>query len=642
MTDLLRVEHLTRHFKIGGALSQRTLHAVDDVSFGINEREIVALAGESGSGKSTIARMLARIYRPTSGEIYFEGKPLSRIRSRRDQLRYSGLVPMVFQDPFASINPVFRVQHGVLRSLKLHRPELSAAQRLAEAARVFDVVGLNADMLQRFPYELSGGQRQRVGFAQALAMRPKLILADEPVSMLDVSIRIGLLNLMAKLRDEEGVSVLYITHDIASARYVADRLIVMYAGQIAETGPIEDVLAHPRHPYTQLLLSAVPDPRAPLSVGRRRNRPRRAAQGDRPGAGLPVPLAVPAGHRHLRAGHAGARRVASRSRRGLPRCPDQCRGSEGVLMKLAVIGGGSTYTPELADGIGRLLPQVTEFVLVDPDPSRLAAVGPVSARIMAAHGHPARVRWTGSLDEGADGADAILFQLRIGGQAARQRDETWPLDCGCVGQETTGAGGLAKALRTVPIVLDLAERARRRASPSAFIIDFTNPVGIVTRALLSAGHRAVGLCNVAIGFQRDFASLLGVSPDRVSLGHVGLNHLTWERSVSVDGVDVLPELLDKHADEIAPHTGMAADFIRHLGMVPSYYLRYYYAHDAVVESLRGAVTRAEEVARLETELLELYADPALDTKPAPAGAARRRVVLRGGGGPARLADQRPA
>ena len=128
------------------------------------------------------------------------------------------------------------------------------------------MVGLNADMLQRFPYELSGGQRQRVGFAQALAMRPKLILADEPVSMLDVSIRIGLLNLMAKLRDEEGVSVLYITHDIASARYVADRLIVMYAGQIAETGPIEDVLAHPRHPYTQLLLSAVPDPRAPLSV----------------------------------------------------------------------------------------------------------------------------------------------------------------------------------------------------------------------------------------------------------------------------------------------------------------------------------------------------------------------------------------
>jgi peptide/nickel transport system ATP-binding protein len=265
-TELLRTDRLTRYFKIGGALSRRTLHAVDDVSFSIGEREIVALAGESGSGKSTIARVLARIYEPTAGQVFFEGKPLSAMRSRADRLRYSGLVPMVFQDPFASINPVFRVQHGVLRSLKLHRPELSAAQCEQEAARVFEVVGLSPDMLQRFPHELSGGQRQRVGFAQALAMRPRLILADEPVSMLDVSIRIGLLNLMAKLRDEEGVSILYITHDIASARYVADRLIVMYAGQIAESGPIEDVLAHPRHPYTQLLLSAVPDPRAPLTV----------------------------------------------------------------------------------------------------------------------------------------------------------------------------------------------------------------------------------------------------------------------------------------------------------------------------------------------------------------------------------------
>ncbi len=264
--ELLRADRLARYFKIGGALSRRTLHAVDDVSFSIGEREIVALAGESGSGKSTIARVLARIYEPTAGQVFFEGKPLSAMRSRADRLRYSGLVPMVFQDPFASINPVFRVQHGVLRSLKLHRPQLSAAQCQQEAARVFEVVGLSPDMLQRFPHELSGGQRQRVGFAQALAMRPRLILADEPVSMLDVSIRIGLLNLMAKLRDEEGVSILYITHDIASARYVADRLIVMYAGQIAESGPIEDVLAHPRHPYTQLLLSAVPDPRAPLAV----------------------------------------------------------------------------------------------------------------------------------------------------------------------------------------------------------------------------------------------------------------------------------------------------------------------------------------------------------------------------------------
>ena len=265
-TELLRAEHLTRHFKIGGMTSRQTLHAVDDVNFSIGQREIVALAGESGSGKSTTARLLARIYKPTAGQISYEGKSLSAMRSRRDRLRYSGQVPMVFQDPFSSMNPVFKVSHGVLRSLKLHRPELSARQRLDEAARVFEVVGLDAEMLQRFPYELSGGQRQRVGFAQALVTRPKLVLADEPVSMLDVSIRIGLLNLMSKLRDEEGVSILYITHDIASARYVADRLIVMYAGQIAESGPIEEVLASPKHPYTQLLLSAVPDPRAPLGV----------------------------------------------------------------------------------------------------------------------------------------------------------------------------------------------------------------------------------------------------------------------------------------------------------------------------------------------------------------------------------------
>jgi peptide/nickel transport system ATP-binding protein len=265
---LLATDHLTRHFKIGGSLSRRVLHAVDDVSITIGERQIVALAGESGSGKSTVARLLARVYRPTSGSVTFAGQPVAgpgpTIRSRQAALRYSGQVPMVFQDPFSSINPVFRVSHGVMRALRLHRPELSAAERRAEAERVFGVVGLPADKLNCYPHELSGGQRQRVGFAQALATRPRLILADEPVSMLDVSVRIGLLNLMVKLRDEEGVSILYITHDIASARYVADRLIVMYAGQVAESGPIEDVLASPKHPYTQLLVSMVPDPKAPL------------------------------------------------------------------------------------------------------------------------------------------------------------------------------------------------------------------------------------------------------------------------------------------------------------------------------------------------------------------------------------------
>ncbi len=287
-------------------------------------------------------------------------------------------------------------------------------------------------------------------------------------------------------------------------------------------------------------------------------------------------------------------------------------------MKLAVIGGGSTYTPELIDGIARLAEQVkvSEIVLVDPDESRLSLVGPFSDRIMRAYGHPARVRWTADTDEGLDGAGGVLLQLRVGGQAARHRDETWPLDCGCVGQETTGAGGLAKALRTVPVVLDIAGRARRRAAQGAWIIDFTNPVGIVTRALLDAGHRAVGLCNVAIGFQRIFAGWLGVPPERVSLGHVGLNHLTWERSLVVDGEDKLPSLLAERGADIAALVRMPEPLL-HLtgGTVPSYYLRYYYEHDRVVCELRGQQTRAHSVAEIERQLLAMYADPALDKKP---------------------------
>src|SRR5215469_14944127 len=227
-------------------------------------------------------------------------------------------------------------------------------------------------------------------------------------------------------------------------------------------------------------------------------------------------------------------------------------------MKLAVVGGGSTYTPELVDGIARLTSdiKITELVLVDPDDGRLSVVGPFSARIMARYGHPARVTWTSDLDSAVDGAGAVLIQLRVGGQATRHRDETWPLEYGCIGQETTGAGGFAKALRTVPVVLDIAERARERALPGAWIIDFTNPVGIVTRALLDAGYRALGLCNVAIGFQRLFAGLLGLPPERVELGHVGLNHLTWKRAAVVDGTDVLPGLIAERGEEIAVYTGL--------------------------------------------------------------------------------------
>ncbi|MGC8920917.1 6-phospho-beta-glucosidase [Streptomyces griseoaurantiacus] len=288
-------------------------------------------------------------------------------------------------------------------------------------------------------------------------------------------------------------------------------------------------------------------------------------------------------------------------------------------MKLTVVGGGSTYTPELIDGFARLrdtLP-VEELVLVDPAADRLELVGGLARRIFAKQGHGGRIVTTSDLDAAVDGADAVLLQLRVGGQAARQQDETWPLECGCVGQETTGAGGLAKALRTVPVVLDIAERVRRR-NPRAWIIDFTNPVGIVTRALLKEGHRAVGLCNVAIGLQRKFAALLGVEPAGVHLDHVGLNHLTWETGVRLGGPggeDVLPKLLTEHGDTIAADLRLPRPLLERLGTVPSYYLRYYYAHDEVVRELGTKPSRAAEVASMESELLRMYGDPALDEKP---------------------------
>jgi 6-phospho-beta-glucosidase len=235
-----------------------------------------------------------------------------------------------------------------------------------------------------------------------------------------------------------------------------------------------------------------------------------------------------------------------------------------------------------------------------------------------------RLEWPGRLiltpdpDAALDGADFVVIQLRVGGQAARYLDETLPPRHGTIGQETTGAGGFAKALRTVPVVLDIAERAARRAAPGHWIVDFTNPVGIVSQALLDDGHRAIGLCNVAIGFQRRFAKRFGVSPDRVELEHVGLNHLTWERAIRVDGVDRLPELLRTDLDEIAADLGMPADLVRVLEAIPSYYLRYYYQFDEVLaEQLSdGHETRAEEVIDIENRLLEMYRDPHLAEKPA--------------------------
>ncbi|MEV6772304.1 6-phospho-beta-glucosidase [Nocardia sp. NPDC051030] len=294
-----------------------------------------------------------------------------------------------------------------------------------------------------------------------------------------------------------------------------------------------------------------------------------------------------------------------------------------MTLKLAIVGGGSTYTPELIDGFARLrdsLP-IGELVLIDPATERLELIAGLARRIFAKQGHSAKISTTTSVADGVRDAHAVLLQLRIGGQAARAEDESWPLECGCVGQETTGAGGLAKALRTVPVVLDIADQIRR-VSPDAWIVDFTNPVGIVTRALQTAGHKAVGLCNVAIHLQRNFARHLGVDPELIRLDHVGLNHLTWERGVRLldhpgadTGREVLPELLAGFGHEIADDLGLPVSLIRHLGVIPSYYLRYFYQHDTVVEELKAKGSRASEVAAIEQELLALYADPALDTKP---------------------------
>jgi 6-phospho-beta-glucosidase len=287
-------------------------------------------------------------------------------------------------------------------------------------------------------------------------------------------------------------------------------------------------------------------------------------------------------------------------------------------LKIVVVGGGSTYTPELVSGLAArqdALP-VDELVLLDPDGDRLAVVGAFAARILQAAGWPGRLTTTCDRVAALDAADAVLVQLRVGGQQARLHDETVPLACGCLGQETTGAGGLGKALRTVPVVLDLAEEVRRRSAPDAWIIDFTNPVGIVTRALRDAGHRAVGLCNVAIGLQRTIAGMLGVEPGRILVDQVGLNHLTWIRRVLLDGVDVLPELLERQGQALADHVELPVEMLRELRAIPSYYLRYYYAHDAVVAEQRDGVPRAAQVKAIEDELLRLYRDPALVTKPA--------------------------
>jgi 6-phospho-beta-glucosidase len=288
-------------------------------------------------------------------------------------------------------------------------------------------------------------------------------------------------------------------------------------------------------------------------------------------------------------------------------------------VKVAVAGGGSTYTPELVESLcdhqDRVV--VDELVLLDPDHQRVDVVAGLARRMLAARDWDGQLRTSADRADAIDGADFVIVQLRVGGQTARLSDETLPLGYGCLGQETTGPGGLAKALRTVPVVMELAEETAARGARGAWLVDFTNPVGIVTQALADAGHRAVGLCNVAIWTQKRVGHYLGVDPSTVELEHVGLNHLSWARSATVDGADRLPELIARFAAELALESGSSPQLLELLGALPSYYLHYYYERDAELAAQRapGYVPRASAVADIEASLLEQYADPALATKP---------------------------
>ncbi len=256
----LEVRSLTKRFPLGGALGRPHVHAVDDVSFELARARSPRSSARAAAARAP-SRACSRACTSRATAVLFEGSDVSHVRSRRDVLHYRSQVQIIFQDPFGSLNPVKTVRHHIARPLRpQHRPARRSrsgctsccARRLVPPEEV----------AAKYPHELSGGQRQRVAIARALAVEPKVVLADEPTSMLDVSIRIGILNLMPKLKEEHGIAFLYVTHDLASARYVADDILVMYAGQIVERGPIEEVLADPLHPYTRLLLDAVPDPGA--------------------------------------------------------------------------------------------------------------------------------------------------------------------------------------------------------------------------------------------------------------------------------------------------------------------------------------------------------------------------------------------
>jgi peptide/nickel transport system ATP-binding protein len=266
---VMEARSLSRSFSVASSFwgGRQTLRAVDDVDLVLRRGRVSALVGESGSGKSTVARLLCRLYTPTAGSIVLENEDVTRLRGRRRVRAFRSQVQMIFQDPFASLNPVRRVDHHIARPLRIHRivPDDEVTARVHELLESVGLVPAEA-VAAKHPHELSGGQRQRVAIARALAAQPKVLLADEPISMLDVSIRLGILNLVLELKEREQIALLYITHDLASARYVSDEIYVMYRGRIVEHGPTDDVLRDPLHAYTKLLLTAVPNPEAGLQA----------------------------------------------------------------------------------------------------------------------------------------------------------------------------------------------------------------------------------------------------------------------------------------------------------------------------------------------------------------------------------------
>jgi peptide/nickel transport system ATP-binding protein len=267
-SSILEIRGMTKYFPVGVLNRTRQVHAVEDVSFTVRRGQVVALVGESGSGKTTTIRMIARLIPVTRGEILFKGQDILKAEPRQASLEYRHQVQLIFQDPFASLNAVHTIEHHLARPLIIHGKASGRQELHDRVCDLLETVELkpSPEIAARYPHQLSGGQRQRVSIARALAVDPELILADEPISMLDVSIRMGVLNLIGRLKEQRGISFVYITHDLASARYIGDQIMVMYAGHMVEGGDSETVMSEAAHPYTQLLLAAVPNPHAGLKT----------------------------------------------------------------------------------------------------------------------------------------------------------------------------------------------------------------------------------------------------------------------------------------------------------------------------------------------------------------------------------------